>query len=189
MDINPHVEFLRESLRNLRTTGSVARSSARLCKALLEHIDPSRAKIVVELGAGDGVITEHLLALLPPDARLLVFEINPVFIEKLRRNFQDPRILLLHDSAENMGRHFDLESIDAVDYIVSGIPFAVLPEALAGQIIDECCNWLRPGGWFVQFHYAPHLFNFYKQRFGNAHIKFVPWNIPPAFVITAEKLP
>ncbi|MBK8554291.1 MAG: methyltransferase domain-containing protein [Lewinellaceae bacterium] len=187
MGQNPHVDFLRESLRNLRTTGSVARSSASLCRALVENIDPLKAKVVVELGAGDGVITEFLLNRLAPDARLLVFEINEIFIQKLQQRFKDPRLVLLHDSAENMASHFALESIEQVDYVVSGIPFAVLPDALADQIIGECRNWLRPGGLFIQFHYTPHLLGFYRQKFGNARLRFVPWNIPPAFVVTAEK--
>jgi phospholipid N-methyltransferase len=150
-------------------------------------VDPANASVVLELGAGDGVITEQLLGRILPDSQLLVFEVNPVFMEVLKTNFSDERMALLHDSAENMGVHLNEKKIEHVDYVVSGIPFAVLPNELAEQIIDECLEWLRPGGKFIQFHYSPHMIPFYKKKFGNGKINFVPWNIPPAFVVSCVK--
>ncbi len=185
--LNPHVDFLRESFRNLRLTGSVARSSRFLCKAMADAINPQDARVVVELGAGDGAITRFLLNRISPEARLYVFEINPVFVEKLKNTLQDPRICILPESAENMGVFFSEREIESVDYIVSAIPFALLPEDLAENIVRACHQWLRPGGKFIQYHYSPHLFGLYKQRFGNIKVHFVPWNIPPAFVVSCIK--
>jgi phospholipid N-methyltransferase len=182
------IDFLRESLRNLRNTGSIARSSRYLCRAIVGKIDPAAARVVVELGPGDGAITEYLLRRLGPDTRLIVFEINDVFVEKLRRAFpNEPRLLLIHDSAENMGEHFKTLGISEVDYFVSGIPFVMLPEALAASITGKCHEWLRQGGLFVQFHYSPLLLGFYRRVFGNASVDFVPLNIPPALIVSCEK--
>lgn len=185
--MNSHVDFLRESFRNLRLTGSVARSSRFLCKAMADSINPAEARVVVELGAGDGAITRFLLKRIGPEAHLYVFEINPVFVEKLKHTIQDPRICILPESAENMGALFSEREIESVDCIVSAIPFALLPEALADTIVNECYQWLRPGGKFIQYHYSPHLFGLYKQKFGNIHVQFIPWNIPPAFVVSCVK--
>jgi phospholipid N-methyltransferase len=185
--LNSHVDFLRESFRNLRLTGSVARSSRFLCKAMADAINPADARVVVELGAGDGAITRFLLRRICPEAHLYVFEINPVFVEKLKHTIQDSRICILPESAENMGALFSEREIESVDYIVSAIPFALLPEVLADSIVDACYQWLRPGGKFIQYHYSPHLFGLYKQKFGNIHVQFIPWNIPPAFVVSCVK--
>lgn len=182
------IDFLRESLRNLRNTGSIARSSRYLCRAIVSKIDPEHARVVVELGPGDGAITEYLLRRLRPDARLVVFEINDVFVQKLRAAFpNEPRLLLIHDSAENMGEHFKTLEINEVDYFVSGIPFVMLPESLAESITGKCREWLRSGGLFVQFHYSPLLLGFYRRIFGNAKVDFVPLNIPPALIVSCEK--
>lgn len=179
--------FFRESIRSMRTMGSVAPSSRFLCRTIAQKIDPARAQVVVELGPGDGVVTRYLLRRLGPQARLLVFEINPVFVEKIGRELDDHRLLIIHDSAENMGQHLSQHGITAIDYLVSGIPFVVLPEVLAKNIIDTCRRWLRPGGWFIQFHYSPWLVGFYRRIFGNAKVDFVPLNFPPAIVISCER--
>ncbi|MCA0236690.1 MAG: SAM-dependent methyltransferase [Bacteroidetes bacterium] len=184
------LEFLRESIRNLRSTGSVAPSSRFLCRAIARKIDPVRARVVVELGPGDGVITHYILNRLEANAQLLIFEINEVFVKKLHQAFQhDPRVTIIHDSAEHMGRYFEERGIEAIDYFISGIPFIMLPEALAECITTECLRWLGPRGWFVQFHYIPLMLPFYKRIFGNVDVEVVPLNIPPALIVCCEKRP
>jgi phospholipid N-methyltransferase len=185
--LSQRIDFLRESIRNLKTTGSVARSSRFLCRRIARKIVREQAKVVVELGPGDGAITRYILNRLEPDAQVLVFEINGVFIEKLRNTFQDPRITLIHDSAEHLGAHLSARGIHSVDYIVSGIPFVMLPEVLAEDITRICLEWLRPGGLFIQFHYSPLLVQFYRRVFGNVTVDFIPLNIPPAFIVSCEK--
>jgi phospholipid N-methyltransferase len=181
------IEFLRESLRNLRLTGSVAPSSRFLCRAVASKIEPLNAQTVVELGPGDGVITRFILNRLRPDSRLIIFEVNPVFVEKIRATFDDPRMVIIHDSAENMGQHFQALGIEEVDYFVSGIPFVMLPESLAEQVTALCKSWLREKGKFIQFHYSPLLLGLYRRVFGNLKMEIVALNIPPAIVVSCEK--
>lgn len=181
------IEFLRESLRNLRLTGSVAPSSRFLCRAVAGKIDPLKAKVVVELGPGDGVITRYILHRMSQNARLIIFEINPVFVARIRANLQDPRMVIIHDSAENMGRYFQELGIKEVDYFVSGIPFVMLPEALVDSITQTCKNWLKLGGKFIQFHYSPMLLRLYRRVFGNIKVDIVALNIPPAIIVICEK--
>lgn len=168
--------------------GSVAPSSRFLCRAVANKIEPEKARVVVELGPGDGVITRFILKRLQPDARLIIFEINPVFIKKIQASFHDSRMTIIHDSAENMGQHFREMGILEVDYFVSGIPFVMLPESLTERISRECLNWLRLGGKFIQFHYSPLLLRLYRRVFGNLHIEVVALNIPPAIVVSCSKL-
>lgn len=185
--IQQQFDFLRESLKNLRATGSILPSSAALCKRIAEKIDPARAGIVVELGPGDGVITRYILERLRPDARLLIFEINETFVTHLQNSFNDPRLIIIHDSAENMEKHFKTLGIAEVDYIISGIPFVSLPESFVTNITRLCRHWLKAGGRFVQFHYSPVLLRRYKQVFGNIDVDFVAWNVPPALIISCAK--
>ena len=185
--MNKRLDFLRESIRNLKITGSVARSSRFLCRRIARKIISAEANVVVELGPGDGAITRYILDRLQPDAQILVFEVNEVFIEKLQHSVIDPRITLIHDSAENIAEHLAKRGIKSVDYFISGIPFMMLPDSLAEHITKECHRLLRPNGQFIQFHYSPKLVQFYKNIFGNAEVDFIPLNFPPAFVITCKK--
>jgi phospholipid N-methyltransferase len=181
-------DFFWEGLRTLRSTGSVTRSSRFLCRAIADKIDPVQAHVLVELGPGDGVITAYLLSRLAPDGRLFIFEINDVFVQKLRSIFADePRVVLIHDSADNLAEHLRQHGVQQVDYVVSGIPFVVLPEALTESIVTKCRQCLRVGGQFIQFHYSPLLVPLYKRIFGNASTDFVPLNLPPAIIIVCDK--
>jgi phospholipid N-methyltransferase len=69
----------------MRTTGSIIRSSKYLCKAMIKPIDFNKANVIVELGAGDGVLTHYILNRMKPQAKLLCFEINPKFCEVLKQ--------------------------------------------------------------------------------------------------------
>ena len=144
---------------------------------------------MVELGPGNGVITRFILDRLSPQSRLIIFEINPVFVAKIRTTFDDPRMTIIHDSAENIGQHFQALGIIEVDYFISGIPFVMLPEALTESITQACRHWLREGGRFIQFHYSPLLLRLYHRVFGNLSVEIVALNIPPAIVISCEKRP
>lgn len=180
-------DFLRESIKSLRVTGSVAPSSRFLCRSIVSKIDPKQASVVVEMGPGDGVITRFILDRLGPDTRLLIFEINETFVTKIKQTFDDPRLTVIHDSAENMGEHLLQHGIESIDYVVSGIPFLMLPDSLAEKITAECRRWLRTGGLFIQFHYAPMMINFYRRVFGNVQVDFIPLNMPPAIVLSCIK--
>jgi phospholipid N-methyltransferase len=151
-------------------------------------MDAEKARIVVELGPGDGVITRFILDKLNPEARLVIFEINEVFVDRLKEKIQDPRLQVIHDSAENMEAHFQRLGIESVDYIISGIPFVMLPEELANRITGECIRFLKPGGKFIQFHYSPLMLSYYRRIFGKVEVEVVPLNIPPALVVTCEKI-
>ena len=87
------IAFLKESLKNLKTVGTVTRSSKYACKAMIAPVNFDDANVIVELGAGDGVITEHIIKAMKPGSILLSFEVNPLFCEKIRE-INDPRLHL-----------------------------------------------------------------------------------------------
>jgi phospholipid N-methyltransferase len=180
-------EFLKEGILNLRTVGSFVRASEYLAEAMAEKVDFSTAKVVVELGAGDGAITEKLLENLRNDAILLVFEINEAFFQTLNEKYgHDPRVKIIADSAEFLEKYVLENGHTQADAIVSALPFLVFPDELADAILRACQRSLRVGGRFVQYHYSPRK-NFYAEYFGNAEQDFVARNVPPAFLIVCEK--
>jgi phospholipid N-methyltransferase len=185
-----HIDFLKESIRNLRSTGSVTRSSRFLGRAMAKKLDPARCKAIVELGPGDGAITEHILQRMPADGKLLIFEINDTFVGKLRHRFaNEPRVTLIHDSAENIAKYLAAHQIGLVNYVISGIPFTMLPDDLTQRIVSTAASVLSPGGIFMQFHYSPILLPMYKRMFDRVDVDFVALNIPPAIIVQCHKKP
>ena len=180
------LNFLRESLRNLKTVGTVTRSSPALCRGAIKPVDFGSARAIVELGAGDGVITKHILARMHPQARLMAFEVNAQFCTELRA-LGDPRLIVVEDSAARMASYLQRHDFGAVDAIVSAIPFVSLPVTLADEIVGLCRDALRPGGPFAQVHYSLLRKRVYEGIFGNVKVNFIPLNLPPAFVLTSHK--
>jgi phosphatidylethanolamine/phosphatidyl-N-methylethanolamine N-methyltransferase len=154
---------------------------------MVRHVDFRTARTIIELGPGDGAITEHILQEMRPDAVLLAFEVSEGFVRLLRERFTDPRLYVIPDGAEHLRHHLREHQIKQVDAVISAIPFLNLPAALLQRITHQCLAHLRSGGKFVQFHYSPHPVGRYRTIFGNARINFIPVNFPPAFVIVCEK--
>ncbi len=178
-------DFLIEAIKNWKQSGAITQSSEHLCKAMVEHIS-IHDKVIIELGAGDGVITKHILAKVNKDAKVFVFEINETLFEKLKL-IDDDRLVLIYDSAENMARYLKDYNIDAVDIVISSIPFVVLPTELTMEILNVAKDCLKKGGLFIQFHYSKVLKDLYTLIFGDYDTNLVFRNTPPAFVFKCIK--
>lgn len=180
------LKFLQESIKNLKTVGTVTPSSRFLCKAMLKGIDFSKATLIVELGAGNGVLTRHILKRMRPDAKLLTFEVQANFCELLR-GINDDRLVVIEDSAEHLAAYLAEFGRDNADHIISAIPFVILPKELAKSIVSTCRNHLAPNGRFAQVHYSTILKSMYEDVFPRVNINFTPLNIPPAFVFHCSR--
>ena len=176
------LSFLREGLRNLGTTGTITRSGPALCRAAIDRIDFTTARTIVELGAGDGVITRHILDRLHPDGRVIAFEVSEDLCADMRA-IGDPRLIVAQDSAEHIRKWLDRAGADLADHIVSAIPFAALPADLGQRIVQAAHDNLRPGGCYNQVHYSLKTKDYYRRAFGHVEARRVYLNLPPAWVL------
>ena len=179
------VAFFKESIKNLKTVGTLTRSSKFLCRGMIKHVDFSTARVIVELGPGDGVITEHILKSMRSDCKLMIFEVNKNFISQLK-DIKDDRLIVVEDSAENLEQHLAEHNITKIDTVISAIPFVIIPEPLATNIVQTCKDNLIAGGNFVQMHYSLMAKKLYTNVFGQVDVNWVPLNIPPAFVMVCR---
>src|SRR4051812_14901812 len=108
--------FLKEAITNMKTVGSVKPSSPQLCRAMIRGLHHEIPQTIVELGAGDGVITRMLLERMHHDSRVVAFEINKSFLTILEE-IHDPRLTLVNDSALHIHRHLQLMHIAETDAI------------------------------------------------------------------------
>ena len=180
------IGFFKEGIKNLKTIGAVTRSSKHLCRELIKPIDFEHHLNIVELGAGDGVITKHIVNNLHPDANLMVFEVLEKFIPKIEL-IDDPRMSVIQDTAERLPHYLDEASIEKVDVVLSAIPFVMLSEEKAREIVKICYDVLKKDGLFIQLHYSLALKKMYKSIFGNLEVHFVARNVPPAFRLLCTK--
>ena len=152
---------------------------------MLEPIDFKKVKCIVELGPGTGSITHELLHLMPKDSLLLVFEINEDFCQILNE-IKDPRLKVIRDTAENMQSYLEEYKIETVEYIVSSLPFAMIPNGIVKNILHHVKKVLKPAGMFLQYQYSLNAYKKLKSTFNDVEVNFTPMNIPPAFVFICK---
>jgi len=142
--------FLKAALNNIKQTGSVIESSQHLSRRMTRVIDFDKQLHVVELGAGTGSITSHILKQMNECSKLTSFEINKTLFNCLEK-LQDKRLEKINKNALFMPEYI---SDHSVDYIVSGIPLANIPVEEKQQIFKCCKRILKPGGCYIQFQYS-----------------------------------
>lgn len=168
---------------NLVTTGALTFSSKALVNKMLSKSDLSHAKLVVELGGGDGSITQGIIERLEADSELLVFEINKSFCESMKKQFPQHNVKIINDSAENL--HNYLQGKKA-DYIFSSLPFSLISKEATQEIMHQSKHSLGPNGAFIQICYSYLLKNLFKKYFDKVTTSFTLKNLPPAFVMVCR---
>jgi phosphatidylethanolamine/phosphatidyl-N-methylethanolamine N-methyltransferase len=172
---------LRKFVTNARTVATIAPSSRALSAATVRGIDWARAKVVVELGAGTGPITEELVKAAPPGVRLVVNEFLPEFCDALRQKFPD--LDIANCDAKRLTEMLAERGIPAVDYVLSGLPVTHFTAADRDVVIDQVGRVMRADGEFRQLTTAPWLYGgVYRRYFRDVSFRLVIWNLPPGGV-------
>ena len=179
--------FLRNFWKEKKMVGAMSPSSPFLAKKMLKSIDFTQMRVIVELGPGTGVFTRKMLEQLRPDGVMLVFELNDNFMAALKKEFKDPRVHLIHDSAEKIGEYLEKFGLSQADAVVSSLPLANFPNEIRNRILQESHKVMGDQSIYVQFQYSLNAKKLIKKSFPSVEITFTPINFPPAFVYTCRK--
>jgi len=149
--------FLIEALRRRKEVGAVAASGRHLAKAITRTVGANgKADRVLEVGAGTGAFTNHILDRLGPGGKADIVELNPRFCEKLRSNVVEPWSDVHEDRSarviESCIEDADLEK--SYTTIVCGLPFNSFSPDVADRILQQLVGLLAPGGTLAFFEYA-----------------------------------
>lgn len=192
--LRQRARFLAEFALAPFTIGAIAPSSRRLAAKMVEGVDLSKARAVVEFGPGTGVFTEAILARLPKTCKFFAIELHPTMVDLWRQRF--PGRTIYQDSVRNVDVLCAREGIDEVDVVFSGLPWASFDGELQDATLAATHKVLRPGGELITFGYRvgtilPKGQRFYKrlpQVFSRVErSKYVWRNLPPAFVVRCGK--
>jgi phospholipid N-methyltransferase len=180
------LEFLRHPMR----TGALTESSRYLADAASSGLGLERARLVVELGPGTGVVTRAILAKIPAGATLTAIELNPRLAEQVRAGLKDDRLTVVDGSA------VDIRELvaDPVDAVVSGLPWTLMPAELQSRTLDAVAGALASDGRFSTYTYVTAVWTPPGRRFAAELARrfqavqrgAIVWrNVPPAFVYRA----
>jgi len=177
------LRFLRAFATNPRQVGAILPTSRLAVRDMLDMADVPGASLVVELGAGTGSQTGEILARMGPHGRLLALEIDPRLAKVLRDRFDDPRLEVLCDSAENVGKHLGDQRADV---LVCALPFTSLEPSLRRRILESLPATLGPDGVALVIQYSPLIQSDLRRLFGSVRRRISPVNVPPAFLFACR---
>lgn len=184
-------KFLAAFLRHPNRVGAIAPSSSALARMMIEGVALNSGECLVELGPGTGSFTKHIREILPSPSAYLGIETEARFTELLGRTFPDLEFRL--GSAENAKGFVEEAGHEKVAAIISGLPFASLPDGVQQGILSSLEGMMREGAVFRTFQYLhaymlPRARSFRRRMtelFGPPRTSGpVLWNLPPALVLS-----
>jgi len=176
------IQFLWCYFRSPNNIGSMIPSSDNLSKVVAKNIMNPPDALVIEIGAGTGVITKHILEAGVKLENFFVVEYDRNLFKILEKNYKHIDNLYNIDAAK-LSSELPSNTIGNVDYIISTVPLLVVGEEKCFEILKEAKKMLKPTGVFIQVTYTPFLPKYVKdygiraKRTGTCCTNF-----PPAFV-------
>ncbi len=172
--------FLSRWARNPLRMGSITPSSPALCRRIARHTRCAAGQVVVELGAGTGVVSRALLADGLPPGQLVVVEIEPHMAALLRGTLPASTVLC--------GDAFALPDIlpralhHRVGTVICGIPLVLLPLAQQQRFV-AAVQAVAPGLGFLLYSYCvTSPLPFRRLGLDAKREAWTPLNLPPASV-------
>ena len=181
--LSDRLRFLRAFAANPRQVGAILPTSRLAVRDMLDMADVRGASLVLELGAGTGSQTGEILAQMGPEARLVALEIDPRLAKLLDERFDDPRLQVVCDSAENLPDHLGEERADV---LVCALPFTSLEPGLRRRILESLPGALAPSGVALVIQYSPLIQSELRRLFPSVRRRISPLNVPPAFLFACR---
>jgi phospholipid N-methyltransferase len=186
---SPQWQFLRGFLKNPVMVGSVIPSSKVLIDRMLSPVRWDEVRLFVEYGPGVGTFTRPILKQLPADAKLIAIDTNADFIDYLRKDIDDERLIAVAGSAAEVQKIIAAHGFAQADYILSGLPFSTLPPGIGEAIGAATAKAIRPGGAFLVYQFNPKVRDFIAPYFERIDRGFEWVNVPPATLFWAWREP
>ncbi|MEZ4830136.1 MAG: rRNA adenine N-6-methyltransferase family protein [Bacteroidia bacterium] len=171
--------FLKNFLKNPLRNASVIPSSRFAAKAMVEGIDWSKIHTVVELGPGNGVFTEEILANCKAGTTVILIEIEESYVSLLQKKYEG-QVYIEHTSAHLMDEVLAEYGKNHTDLIISGLPF--LPDEYKTLTNQAIMRHAEKGAIYRFFTYMPAVMKHVYRDMPIREIRFVAANIPPMWI-------
>ena len=149
---NEKILFLMKFLRNPVRVGACLPSSKSLSKRIAKYVMSKKPEVLVELGAGSGIVTKALIEAGMKPENIYALEIDPVLCDYMRKNF--PGLNVVEGDVKDIKKMLPKELIGKMTVVLSGLPISIVPEALQNEVIHRSYDLLDKGGELVQYCYS-----------------------------------
>ncbi len=182
------VRFLKEFVSKPQEIGAIVPSSPALAREVVRSVEWDKVRVAVEYGPGLGAITGEIVTR-TEGKDFFVIELNQAYADRFRRAYPD--VPLYRDSVRNVVSIAAEHGVEAIDCVISGLPWANFSDPVQDELLDATFQVLSERGQFVTFAYMHGLAlpagrRFRKKlarRFRTLQRSPVVWrNTPPAVV-------
>lgn len=178
------MRFIKEMVKNFKRIWSVHPSSPYLVDEMVASIPKKEWLHIIEFGAGTWVITRELIKKCGTQWQLWSFEMQDGFLPELQKLATD-NVHVIHANALDFVKYIGDQRID---YIVSGLPLALIDTQTKEQLLGQCAQVLGNHGHYIQFQYSLNAKQLLESYFRTTTITTVVRNIPPAFVYRCNNI-
>src|SRR3712207_9218394 len=103
-------------------------------------------------------------------------EIDPDLAQLLEERYDDPRLQVVCDSAENLDVHLGGKRADV---LVSALPYTSFEAGLRRRGLGPLAAAPAPGGVLLGVQYSPLLLRALRRPFPSVRPEINPWDLPP----------
>ncbi len=183
----------KQILKNPMELGTVAPSSPYLAKCVVAAANINPSQHVIEVGAGTGPITRHIIGQVTPD-KFCVVEPNPEMLSALKQEF--PQAHHREEYVQQLPQIVEELGWSEVDVVVSSLPWSIFPKEAVVEGLEAIHTVLGPAGkmltlvyshaqYFPSSLYLEHQFNRY---FEHVYRTRTTWrNVPPGYFLVGER--
>jgi phospholipid N-methyltransferase len=171
--------FFRGFVEHPRMVGSIIPSSRFTIKKMLDPVNWDECGLFVEYGPGVGTFCRPVLERLRRDGTLIVIDTNPLYVDYLRKTIRDSRFHAVLGSAADVEEIVRAHGFDHADYVLSGLPFSTLPDAVGPAIAAATHRVLRPGGAFLVYQFSVAARDLMARHFRRIDSGFEALNVLP----------
>lgn len=177
--MGPWGVFLQGFVEHPVMVGSIIPSSRFTIERMLRPVKWDECQLFVEYGPGVGTFCRPVLDRLRRDARLIVIDTNPLYIDYLKATISDSRFIPVLGSAADVEAIVRGHGFDHADYVLSGLPFSTLPDGVGPAIAAATHRVLRPGRAFLVYQFSAKARDFMARHFARIDADFEPLNVLP----------
>ena len=183
------MNFIKQFFLHPIEVGSLIPSSKTLSKSIVNLPNLKIKKCVVELGTGNGVVTQEIIKNLSTNTFFFGIEINENFVKETKKNCSGTKIY--HGSAKNLKKYLHENDFEYSDCIISELPWGAFSNNLQDELLEAIYNSLEQKGDFITISFAQSVLfapskRFYKlieSKFDTVKKTPIIWkNFPPAFI-------
>jgi phospholipid N-methyltransferase len=176
--------FLKRFLQRPFQVASIIPSSRALIRRVVEKMDLSKPRVIVEYGPGEGCHTREIVRRMHPDSQVILFELDPELAQHLDEQFRDdPRVTVLNADCATLPGVLSARGHTHCDYIVSGIPFSILDPVKKRELLRSTFELLapHPSAAFIIYQVTNELVG-HCRHFSRIESQYCLQNLPPMFV-------